>query len=67
MANLARLNTVIEESGVKLVAIADKLDISRQALYAKLKGETEFSVEQVGTLTRFLHLSMDDVYEIFLS
>ena len=67
MADLTRLNTVIEESGVKLVAIADRLDISRQALYSKLKGETEFSVDQVGTLAKFLHLSMEDVFEIFLS
>lgn len=46
--------------------IADALDISTQAVYKKLNGETKITVDDLRKIKTKLDLSDDEVSEIFL-
>ena len=59
------LKKAIEENGIKLTALADKMGISRQSLYLKLKGERTFDQGEIMSLKRLLNLSDRQFMTIF--
>lgn len=65
--DLEKLNEAIEKSGISITFIADAMNISRQQLYKKLAGETEFKVSEVNCLFNILKLSYKEKMDIFLS
>lgn len=67
ITNVERLREVIDESGMSIVAISDKLGITREGFYKKMNGETEFKASEITALTRILRLSKSDRDKIFLS
>lgn len=67
ITNVERLREVITESGMSIVAISDKLNITREGFYKKMNGETEFKASEITALTRILRLSKSDRDKIFLS
>lgn len=59
------LREKIDGCGFKLVFVAKQLDISYQAFLKKLNNETEFKTSEVMILKELLHLTDDEVMEIF--
>ena len=55
----------IKKSGFKLYWIADKVDISRQALGRKIRGEADFRISEVQKLSELLNLSSEDRDKLF--
>lgn len=66
MTDTARLKKAIEESGLKMTFIADRLGISRQALGMKIAGLTEFKASEIVIMRSILGLSPQDADQIFL-
>lgn len=56
MTNTNLLRQKIEESGLKLQFIADKLGISRQTLIAKINGKSEFNQTEIQILCDLLNI-----------
>lgn len=67
MTDTDMLSTVIAQSGLKLGYIAERLGLTREGLYKKLRGQTEFKVSELAILQRVLRLSDADVKEIFFT
>ena len=56
MTNTELLEKLIKDSGLKLAFIAEKLGITRQALYKKIKGLANFTAPEIKILCDLLHL-----------
>ena len=67
MANLSELKDIINDSGMTMVAIAEKSGIVRETLYNRLDGKGDFSASEIVGLTKTLHLTRKDRDRIFLS
>lgn len=65
--NYMELETAIKDSGMMKSKIADKIGITRQALYLKLNGEREFSQREIFGLKQVLHLSDERFMQIFFN
>lgn len=65
--NNEKLKEVIEESGIKVSVLADKIGISRQSLHMKLNGERNFDQGEIMSLKTHLHLSDEQFMAIFFS
>ena len=61
------LKEVIQDNGVKVSVLADKIGISRQSLYMKLNGERAFDQGEIMALKTNLHLSDEQFMEIFFN
>lgn len=59
------LNAKIQESGLKLIHIANNLGIHSDTLRAKINGEREFSVMEMVHLSNMLGLSPEEREHIF--
>ena len=57
MTDTDKLNDAILESGIKIVAIAGKLGISRKGFYKKLNNETEFKDSEIAAMQKILGLT----------
>ncbi len=64
MAN-EELRKKIDESGLKMIYIADQLGIHRVTLRDKLLGKTEFTVSEAGKLADILKLNRVEKDDIF--
>lgn len=51
----------------KISDVAYALNISKSALYRKLRGETEFTRHEIGILIKYLGLNVDTAMSIFFS
>ncbi len=67
MTNTTLLRQKIDESGLKMQYIAEKLGMTPQGLYKKLKDESDWFFSQVMILKDLLHLSEEDVNKIFFA
>lgn len=67
MPDLKLLQKQISDSGMTMVAIAQKSGISRETLYNKLNGQSEFKASEIVGLTKALKLSTEDRDTIFFS
>lgn len=61
------LREKIDTCGFKLVYVAKKVGVSYQAFLKKLNNETEFKASEVMILKELLHLTDDEVMEIFFT
>jgi len=66
MADIEKLKRVMEDSGMTMVAIADKSAIKRETLYNRLAGVGEFTSSEIVGLTSALHLTKAERDAIFL-
>lgn len=57
MTNTAMLERLIKDSGLKLSFIADKLGITRQALYKKINGLAQFNGPEIKIMCELLKLN----------
>lgn len=67
MTNIRLLKSVIDESGMTMVAISEKSGISRQTLYNRMDGVGEFTASEIVGLTRALKLKKSVRDQIFLT
>lgn len=66
MVDTKELRIKIDESGLKIGAIADKLQITRETFYNRMKSR-DFKVSEAKTLTDILGLSEEERDSIFFS
>jgi transcriptional regulator with XRE-family HTH domain len=57
---LKRLSQIIEERGIKINKLAEKMGLTYQGLKYKLKGERPFKWGEICLLCRALYLSNDE-------
>lgn len=67
MVNIELLKTVIDDSGMTMVAISEKSGIKRETLYQRLKGSGEFTASEIVGLVNALRLSKTQREAIFFS
>lgn len=67
MTNSQLLNEVITDSGLKITYIANKLGITREGFYKKLKNETEFKASEIVVMQKILNLSNSKRDKIFFA
>lgn len=65
--NSEALKRAINRRGLKIRYIAEKLGISHEAMYNKVKGKTEFKASEIAMLIDLLDLSDAEVREIFFT
>ena len=65
MINTQLLDRKIEDSGLKISFIIEKLGLSRTGFDKKRKGKTPFRVSEVYVLKDLLHLTDDEEHIIF--
>jgi len=56
MTNTELLKQKIEESGIKLGVIAEKLGIVRSSLWSKINGKTQFNQYEINKLCELLNI-----------
>lgn len=61
------LKETIQDRGVKVSVLADKMGISRQSLHLKLNGERSFDQGEIMAIKTNLRLSDDEFMEIFFN
>jgi lambda repressor-like predicted transcriptional regulator len=67
MINLELLVATIEERGIKIGKLAEKMGLTYQGLKYKLDGRSEFKVSEVNLMTRALKLSDEERDAIFFN
>lgn len=65
MTNIKKLRKAIKDSGMSIIFIAMRCDMSRQTFYNRINGKSEFTAKEIEALSRTLHLSKQQVEEIF--
>lgn len=66
VTDVGRLKEAISNSGMSIVAISNKMGITREGFYKKMNGETEFKASEIISLSRILRLPKLDRDKIFL-
>lgn len=66
MTNGEELRKAIKNAGVTITFIAQKMECSRNRVYAIIKG-SDCTASEIAKLTALLHLSKDERDYIFLS
>lgn len=64
--NSSKLKIKMLETNISIKDVADALNISMQALYKKINGETNITIEDVRKIKNILNLNDEEVKEIFL-
>lgn len=67
MINTNRLKQKIEENGITIEGIAEKIGIHKCTFYRKINnGGISFTIGEVNDITKILKLSSEEAMEIFL-
>lgn len=67
MGNMTMLRDKIKESGISFTAVADKIGVSRETLYNRINGESEFKASEIACLTNMLQLNKSEQDNIFFN
>lgn len=67
MVDLNKLKDTIQDNGLKLCYIAEKLGLTRYGLHKKMTGETQFLVSEIATISEILHLDASTRDSIFFA
>lgn len=67
MTNTELLRKKIDGSGYKITFVASQCGLSYQGFLKKVKGQSEFKVNEVQTLKNILNLSNKEADEIFFA
>ena len=65
--DLYYLNSKIDEINIPITTVANKMGISRQSLYLKLKGRREFKTSEVRKICEILRLTIKERDRIFFA
>lgn len=66
MTNGEMLKDIIKESGVSITFLAEKMDCSRNRIYAIING-SDCTASEIAGLSKLLHMSRKQRDDIFLS
>lgn len=67
MVNTRLLEETIRNSGMTMVAVAEKSGILRETLYNKLRETSEFKASEITNLSKVLRLSTKERDDIFFN
>ena len=67
MTDTLMLRNAIKESGITLTSISEKMGLTREGLYNKLNGTSEFKASEIVKLSTLLHLSAETREKIFFA
>jgi DNA-binding Xre family transcriptional regulator len=67
MANVEKLNALIDYKGIKKIWLADQLGITPQTLIYKLNGINDFKLQEVNTLCKVLNIDEKEAKQIFFN
>jgi DNA-binding phage protein len=67
MTNTTLLKKKIDTSGYKVIFLAEKVGLTPQGFYKKLKDGSEWTFSQVMILKDLLHLTNEEVDSIFFN
>ncbi len=67
MTDVEKLRGIIDDSGISITAIAAKIGISREGLYKKIQGETEFKASEIAKMKEILHLDDETRDAVFFA
>ena len=67
MPDLDKLNEVIKDSGMTMVAIASKTGINRMTLYNRINGKGDFTISEMVALSKVRHMDTDTRNAIFFA
>ena len=67
MVNVVELQKVIDDSGISITAIAEKLNVNRGTVYNKLENPSSITVADIEGFTKVLRLSKVDRDRIFFA
>lgn len=65
--NVALLKSQIILNNKKIPEIAEDLKISKSAFYRKLRGDSEFTRQEISKLITLLNLNVETAMEIFFN
>ncbi len=65
--NKGNLKNVIESKGISMTFIAKKIGISRESLYNKVQGKTEFKASEIVKISSLLSLTNKEREMIFFT
>lgn len=67
MTDTESLKMLIKNQGVSITHVAKALNISREGLYKKLNGETEFKASEIGVIRKLLRMTPKEFDSIFFA
>lgn len=67
MTDLEELKAIIKESGMTMIAVAEKAGMVRETLYNRLAGKGEFTASEIVGLTSALRLTVKQRDKIFFA
>lgn len=67
MPDMKLLSEKINDSGMKVTAIADKTGMLRATIYNRLNGRGSWTAEEIVAMSEVLHLTKTERDRIFLS
>ena len=67
MGDMTMLRRKIKDSGVTITAVADRIGVTRETLYNRLDGKSEFKASEISCLTNMLRLKKAEQDAIFFS
>ena len=67
MGDMTMLRKKIKDSGITVTAVADRIGVTRETLYNRLNGDSEFKASEIACLTDMLRLKKDEQDAIFFS
>ena len=65
--NLALLEEKIKKSGMKRIAIAEKMHLTTAGLANKLKGKRDFNATEIKGIAAAINLTGEDILNIFFA
>lgn len=67
MIAVNRLKGKVVEQGLTMTAFAKEIGMDYSSLYRRLEGQVSFTVSDVETITRVLHLDNGEIMGIFFA
>lgn len=65
--NYQKLQALIDDSGITMTALSEKMGITRPTLFRKLKQESVFTVTDINSIRKIFRLTDEETIDIFLS
>lgn len=60
------IKDLAKKSGISLVYLAKEMNISREALYQRIRGEVLFNTSDLKVLSEVFNLSNKEIYDLFI-
>ena len=65
--NFNELNAEIARNGLSIPKLASLIGISKKAMYARMRGNVDFSQSEIVKISDVLHLNNDRILSIFFA